>query len=77
MEMLDEFAALRLGPAVLVADTRYGANADFRHALEEGGPAYARQVRASRTRTPPAARPARHRPGHQHPARPAVRAVRP
>ncbi len=43
--MLDELAALRLRPAVLVADTGYGANADFRHALEERGLAYALQVK--------------------------------
>lgn len=30
-DMLDELAAVGLRPAVLVADTGYGANADFRH----------------------------------------------
>ncbi|MFJ2095477.1 transposase [Streptomyces sp. NPDC087901] len=35
LDMLDELATVGLRPAVLVADTGYGANADFRHGLEE------------------------------------------
>lgn len=49
LEMLDELAALRLRPAVLVADAGYGANAEFRHALEERGLAYALQVKGELT----------------------------
>ncbi|MGC5005507.1 transposase [Streptomyces sp. DT203] len=37
VDMLDELATVGLWPAVLVADTGYGANADFRHALEDRG----------------------------------------
>lgn len=49
LEMLDELAILGLRPAVLVADTGYGANADFRRALEERGLAYALQVKGELT----------------------------
>ncbi|WKX74561.1 transposase [Streptomyces sp. XD-27] len=49
LEMLDELAALGLRPAVVVADTGYGANADFRHALDERGLAYALQVKGELT----------------------------
>ncbi|WP_353961647.1 transposase [Streptomyces sp. NBC_01669] len=38
LDMLDELAAVGLRPAVLVADAGYGANADFRHALQDRGP---------------------------------------
>ncbi|MFE9222628.1 transposase [Streptomyces lavendulae] len=34
LDMLDELARNGLRPAVLVADTGYGANADFRHGLK-------------------------------------------
>nr|WP_323185924.1 transposase [Streptomyces sp. NBC_00378] len=49
LDMLDELAAVGLRPAVLVADTGYGANADFRHGLEDRGLAYALQVRGEMT----------------------------
>ncbi|MEV7715708.1 IS701 family transposase, partial [Streptomyces sp. NPDC088270] len=49
LDMLDELAALGLRPAVLVADTGYGANADFRHGLEDRGLAYALQVKGEMT----------------------------
>ncbi|WLQ51074.1 IS701 family transposase (plasmid) [Streptomyces poriferorum] len=49
LDMLDELAALGLRPAVLVADTGYGANADFRHGLEGRGLAYALQVKSEMT----------------------------
>ncbi|WSR28692.1 transposase [Streptomyces sp. NBC_01205] len=35
LDMLDELAATGLRPAVLVADTGYGANADFRRGLDD------------------------------------------
>ncbi|MFF3090766.1 IS701 family transposase [Streptomyces nojiriensis] len=49
LDMLDELAATGLRPAVLVADTGYGANADFRHALDERGLAYVLQVKGEMT----------------------------
>ncbi|MFF7581204.1 transposase [Streptomyces sp. NPDC008061] len=49
VDMLDELAMAGLRPAVLVADTGYGANADFRHALEDRGLAYALQVKGEMT----------------------------
>lgn len=49
LEMLDELAAIGLRPAVLVADAGYGANADFRTALEDRGLAYALQVKGELT----------------------------
>ncbi|WP_371793061.1 IS701 family transposase [Streptomyces sp. NBC_01471] len=45
LDMLDELATVGLRPAVLVADAGYGANADFRHGLEDCGLAYALQVK--------------------------------
>ncbi len=64
LDMLDEPATVGLRPAVLVADTGYGANADFRHGLEDRGLAYALQVKGEMTahagtaepRTPPYSR---------------------
>jgi SRSO17 transposase len=49
LDMLDELAAIGLRPAVLVADAGYGANADFRTALEDRGLAYALQVKGELT----------------------------
>ncbi|MGY3676837.1 SRSO17 transposase [Streptomyces sp. TE33382] len=49
LDMLGEPAAVGLRPAVLVADTGYGANADFRHGLEDRGLAYALQVKGEMT----------------------------
>ncbi|WP_434094556.1 transposase, partial [Streptomyces albidoflavus] len=49
LDMLDELAAVGLRSAVLVADTGYGANADFRHGLEGRGLAYALQVKGEMT----------------------------
>ncbi|AIA01358.1 transposase [Streptomyces noursei] len=49
LEMLDELAGAGLRPAVLVADTGYGANADFRHGLEDRGLAYVLQAKAEMT----------------------------
>ncbi|MFB0631117.1 IS701 family transposase [Streptomyces sp. AB3(2024)] len=49
LEMLDELAGGGLRPAVLVADTGYGANADFRRALDDRGLAYVLQVRGEMT----------------------------
>nr|WP_329582503.1 transposase [Streptomyces sp. NBC_01361] len=46
---LDKLATVGLWPAVLVADTGYGANADFRHVLEDRGLAYALQVKGEVT----------------------------
>ncbi|SCD31207.1 DDE superfamily endonuclease [Streptomyces sp. DvalAA-43] len=46
LDMLDEVSAVGLRPAVLVADTGYGADADFRHGLEDRGLAYAVQVKS-------------------------------
>jgi hypothetical protein len=47
--MLDGPATVGLRPAVLVADTGYGANADFRHGPEDRGPAYALQAKGEMT----------------------------
>ncbi|WP_411130506.1 IS701 family transposase, partial [Streptomyces sp. x-19] len=47
--MLDELAGAGLRPAVLVADTGYGANADFRRGLEDRGLAYVLQAKAEMT----------------------------
>ncbi|WP_328764946.1 IS701 family transposase [Streptomyces sp. NBC_00272] len=49
LDMLDELAGTGLRPAVLVADTGYGANADFRHGLEYRGLAYLLQAKAEMT----------------------------
>ncbi|MGP3686902.1 IS701 family transposase [Streptomyces sp. IBSNAI002] len=49
LEMLDELAGIGLRPAALVADTGYGANADFRHGLEDRGLAYVLQVKGEMT----------------------------
>ncbi|MFD0341127.1 IS701 family transposase [Streptomyces sp. NPDC127117] len=49
LDMLDELATVGLRPAVLVADTVYGANADFRHGREDRGLAYALQVKGEMT----------------------------
>ncbi|WP_234328022.1 transposase [Streptomyces sp. NRRL F-2664] len=65
--MLDELASNGLRPAVLVADTGYGANADFRRGLEDRGRATsAGQSRNDRLQTDS---------GGQDPAYPADRAV--
>lgn len=60
LEILDELAAVGLRPAVLVADAGYGANAGFRHALEDRGLAYALQVKGEMTAHARTAEP--HRP---------------
>ncbi|MEU6056409.1 IS701 family transposase [Streptomyces xanthochromogenes] len=49
LDMLDELAATGLRPAVLVADTGYGANADFRRGLEDRGLAYVLQAKGEMT----------------------------
>jgi SRSO17 transposase len=49
LDMLDELAGTGLRPAALVADTGYGANADFRHGLEDRHLAYVLQVKAEMT----------------------------
>ncbi|MFE9927687.1 transposase [Streptomyces sp. NPDC005533] len=49
LDMLDELAGTGLRPAVLVADSGYGANAGFRHGLEDRGLAYVLQVRGEMT----------------------------
>ncbi|MER8237561.1 IS701 family transposase [Streptomyces sp. NPDC094049] len=49
LDMLDELSGIGLRPAVLVADTGYGANADFRHGLEERALAYVLQVKGEMT----------------------------
>ncbi|WP_405987737.1 IS701 family transposase [Streptomyces sp. NBC_00872] len=49
LEMLDELAGIGLRPAALVADAGYGANADFRHGLEDRGLGYVLQVKAGMT----------------------------
>ncbi|WP_374115741.1 transposase [Streptomyces sp. NK15101] len=49
LDMLDELAGSGLRPAVLVADTGYGANADFRHGLDERGLAWVLQVKGAMT----------------------------
>ncbi|AJT63294.1 hypothetical protein T261_1608 [Streptomyces lydicus] len=60
--MLDELAGTALRPAVLVADTGYGANADFRRGLEDGGLAYVLQAKAEMTAHGEAAEP--HQPAY-------------
>ncbi|MGW9047606.1 IS701 family transposase [Streptomyces lydicus] len=57
LEMLDELAGGGLRPAVLVADTGYGANADFRRGLEDRGLAYVLQAKAEMTAHAEAAEP--------------------
>nr|WP_241846037.1 transposase [Streptomyces sp. MJM1172] len=49
LDMLDELDGNGLRPAVLVVDTGYGANADFRRGLEDRGRAYVLQVEADMT----------------------------
>ncbi len=49
LEMLDELAGTGLRPAVLVAGASYGANADFRHGLEDRHLGYVLQVKAEMT----------------------------
>ncbi|RLV73864.1 hypothetical protein D3C57_131600 [Streptomyces rapamycinicus NRRL 5491] len=49
LEMLDELDGHGLRPAALVADTGYGANADFRHGLEDRGLAYVLQAKGEMT----------------------------
>ncbi|MFE9636964.1 IS701 family transposase [Streptomyces sp. NPDC006463] len=49
LDMLDELAGVGLRPAALVADAGYGANADFRHGLEDRGLAYVLQVKGEMT----------------------------
>lgn len=49
LDMLDELATVGLRPAVLIADAGYGANADFRHGLEDRGLAYTLQVKGEMT----------------------------
>lgn len=49
LDMLDELAATGLRPAVLVADTGYGTNADFRRSLEDHGLAYVLQTKGEMT----------------------------
>ncbi|MFF6844916.1 IS701 family transposase [Streptomyces tanashiensis] len=49
LDMLDELAGSGLRPAVLVADTGYGANADFRHGLDERGLAWVLQAKGEMT----------------------------
>ncbi|MFI5808166.1 IS701 family transposase [Streptomyces sp. NPDC051561] len=49
LDMLDELAATGLRPAVLVADTGYRANADFRSSLEDSGLVYVLQTTAEMT----------------------------
>ncbi|MFB6603637.1 transposase [Streptomyces noursei] len=46
LAMLDKLAGIGLRPAILVAETRYDANADFRHDLEACGLGYVLQVKA-------------------------------
>ncbi|WP_329142235.1 IS701 family transposase [Streptomyces sp. NBC_01456] len=62
LEMLDELAGGGLRPAVLVADTGYGANADFRRGLEDRGLAYVLQAKAEMTAHGEAAEP--HQPAY-------------
>jgi SRSO17 transposase len=57
IEILDELAALGLGPAVLAADADYGSNARFRAALTERGLAFVVQVTGALTAHPATARP--------------------
>ncbi|MFJ5118323.1 transposase [Kitasatospora sp. NPDC088548] len=49
LDMLDELAGTGLRPAVLVADTAYGANADFRHGPEDRFLAYVLQAKGEMT----------------------------
>ncbi|MFJ9075034.1 IS701 family transposase [Streptomyces sp. NPDC102278] len=49
LDMLDELARIGLRPAALIADAGYGANADFRHGLEDRGLAYVLQVKGEMT----------------------------
>jgi SRSO17 transposase len=49
LDMLDELEGNGLRPAVLVADTGYGANADFPRGLEDRGRAYVLQAKADMT----------------------------
>ncbi|MEE1783398.1 IS701 family transposase [Streptomyces sp. SP17BM10] len=49
LEMLDELSGTGLRPAAVVADAGYGANADFRHGLEDRHLAYVLQVRGEMT----------------------------
>ncbi|MET8299240.1 IS701 family transposase [Streptomyces sp. NPDC005180] len=49
LDMLDELAGIGLRPAALVADAGYGANADFRHGLEDRGLGYVLQVKGEMT----------------------------
>ncbi len=49
LDMLDELDGIGLRPAVLVADTGYGANADFRHGLDDRGLAWVLQVKGEMT----------------------------
>ncbi|MFD7912857.1 IS701 family transposase [Streptomyces sp. NPDC059752] len=62
LDMLDELDGNGLRPAVLVADTGYGANAGFRRALEDRGRAYVLQVKADMTAHGEDARP--HQPAY-------------
>nr|WP_269856083.1 IS701 family transposase [Streptomyces sp. RPT161] len=57
LEMLDELAAIGLRPAVVVAETGCGANADFRAALEGRGMAYVLQGKGELTAHAEAAEP--------------------
>ncbi|MFD8321382.1 IS701 family transposase [Kitasatospora purpeofusca] len=49
LEMLGELAGTGLRPAVLVADAAYGANADFRHGLDDRRLAYVLQAKGEMT----------------------------
>ncbi|MFK4599675.1 IS701 family transposase [Streptomyces pristinaespiralis] len=49
LDLLDELAGNGLRPAVLVADTAYGANADFRRGLDDRALAYVLQAEAEMT----------------------------
>jgi SRSO17 transposase len=62
LEMLDELDGIGLRPAVLVADTGYGANAGFRRGLEDRRLAYVLQARAEMTAHPKAGEP--HQPAY-------------
>ncbi|MFC9245775.1 transposase, partial [Streptomyces sp. NPDC057136] len=57
LDMLDELNETGLRPAALVADTGYGANADFRRGLEDRGLAYVLQAKAEMTTHPEGAEP--------------------
>nr|WP_234443875.1 transposase [Streptomyces sp. NRRL B-24484] len=58
--MLDELSDTGLRPAVLVADTGYGADADFRHVLEDRFLAYVLHAKGEMTAHAESAEP--HRP---------------